>query len=257
MRRAVSTVVSPFASLTACVGVAGSSGSTAALVPSASAAAQRRFYRWNIADDLVPAGAKTSPFQSSNVPSERRRVIQEYAVAPLFGARISALVVGSVLSPREFVAKKKGLAALFDEVLGLPAGTVTLGETRWLSDAVLPRPTSPDFRRLDPRTGETVAACLVGVYLPSEMDLFEQLEIGTRLADMISGASPDPRIVADRAVSYCEFEAPDLRSYTPEELLGEAVDPDEAAAALDRWMDRIEDQVSVWEAMRATAGSTK
>lgn len=218
-------------------------------------------------------GGRTSQFQSSWSPSERKKVIQEYALAPLFGTRYSAIVLGSKQSPQRFAKNKFLLGPLLDEILGLKNGTVEVGETQWLSDGSFPRHTSPQYRRMHSKTGEVLANCLVAVHLPEDFGPVELLEAGSTIADAVYGGSGgvgtptgsnnsstaaqdgaqgasskklpiDERLERDCGITYCELEVPDLNEHRWDRLLGSEVDPDEAMAALDRWDARIAFQLS-------------
>lgn len=100
----------------------------------------KRGYYWPYNEDFVPAGAATSRFQASNVPSVRERIVQEYALGPLFGAATPCCVLGfRNLSPRQVLERKPALHAVLSAFLGGDAGQVRLGPVRACKEMLLYR----------------------------------------------------------------------------------------------------------------------
>lgn len=103
----------------------------------------RRCYYWPYSEDFVPAGAETSRFQSSSVPSVRERVVREYAFAPLFGARQPCCVLGFAAPAREVMRVKPELRAVLAGLLSSGrhpgAAVVELGPLRQAKEMLVYR----------------------------------------------------------------------------------------------------------------------
>lgn len=115
-----------------------------------------RFYFWPYPENFVPAGQPTSRFHSSARRSERERVISEYALAPLFGARTPCCLLGFPDSPRHVVSVKPALCAALREMLRDTAarGHVELGSVTATTDMMLYRGATA----LSPRLGDGFGA---------------------------------------------------------------------------------------------------
>ncbi|RNF04915.1 hypothetical protein TraAM80_04984 [Trypanosoma rangeli] len=161
-----------------------------------------RSYFWPFNEDFVPRGATTSGFQSSAVPNMRRQVLQEYALSPLFGARVPCCTLGSMRSAREMVGVKKEIALLLCELARLRAGAVSLGPLVQTTEMMLFKPGTP----LSPRLGDDrssgmrtyarkpiAARTLMDVFLPEDIALDEVVAIGHLIQEKLLLARRDEK----------------------------------------------------------------
>ncbi|EAN79516.1 uncharacterized protein TEOVI_000487800 [Trypanosoma equiperdum] len=231
----------------------------------------RRAYYWPYNEDFVPEGAETSRFQSSGSPGTRRRVLQEYALSPLFGARVPCCVVGTLRTAKEIIVLKRDIQSLLCELMELPQGSVTLGPLQQMREMMLYRhgtslsPRLGDERQLnmDAYARRPIAArTMMDVFLAEDMSLDEIVNFG-RLslgklqialnnlrkesaekssADCEDGSAVEPaQLLVDRmGISYCEIPSLDESDYVFEEVGGVAVTDEEAERVAQRWAERCE-----------------
>lgn len=141
-------------------------------------------YFWPYPDNFVPAGATTSSFQSSPVPSVRERIVREYALSPLFGRRTPCCVLGFADSAADVVEVKGELRRCLALALGKAEAEIELGPLQQMKEMLLHRSGTSESPRLADgawsgpeaelrRTTRYArlpvqARTLVEVYLPSE-----------------------------------------------------------------------------------------
>lgn len=230
-----------------------------------------RCYFWPYNEDFVPKGATTSGFQSSASPNTRQRVLQEYALSPLFGARVPCCRLGTMKSAREMVDVKKEIALLLCEMVRLRAGSVSLGPLVQTTEMMLFKPDTP----LSPRLGDDrssgmhaygrrpiAARTLMDVFLPEEMALDEVAAIGRLVQEKLSlaqreedscinnetdrcisladGVSPARVLVSRMAIVFCEVPPVDETGFLFDAVGGVSIDAEEAERVVERWQARGE-----------------
>ncbi|KAG5477736.1 hypothetical protein LSCM1_05034 [Leishmania martiniquensis] len=157
---------------------------TAAPASPLSLLTPRRTYYWPYPENLVPEGETTSPFQSSPVPSVRERIVQEYALGPLFGSRTPCCVLGFAGSAGDVVGRKGDVRRWVAKVLGKAESDVELGALLQAKEMLLHRSGTDESPRLADGAGSrpdaelrrvtryarlpVQARTLLEVYLPGE-----------------------------------------------------------------------------------------
>lgn len=141
----------------------------------------------------MPAGASTSSFASSPVPSVRERVIREYALSPLFGQRLPCCVLGFQKDPRQLLVQKPALRRVIAELLGCgKVADVELGSIQQtkammlhrsgtaasprLADGPGSRPDAAQRRQTVYGRSPVVASTLIEVFLPAEEANLDEAE---------------------------------------------------------------------------------
>ncbi|RNF14221.1 uncharacterized protein Tco025E_05908 [Trypanosoma conorhini] len=236
--------------------------------------ATARSYFWPFNEDFVPRGAATSGFQSSASPNMRQRVLQEYALSPLFGARVPCCTLGSMRSAREMVGVKKEVALLLCELARLRAGAVSLGPLVQTTEMMLFKPDTP----LSPRLGDDrsrrmhtyarkpiAARTLMDVFLPEEIALDEVVAIGRLVQEKlllarrdadggdaergggagcgVAGGMQEAQVLVGRmGIVYCELPPLDEGGFMFDAVGGVSLDADEAERVVQRWHERGESQ---------------
>ncbi len=118
----------------------------------------------------MPKGAKTSRFQSSSIPSQRVRVLTEYALAPVFGASSVCCTLGTTLSPIDFSRQKGELRSALAAILGLPESKIDFGPVvRLRAQQYYQR--SDYFALRKDEAGAVLASALVDVVLSDDVDV--------------------------------------------------------------------------------------
>ncbi|KAF5223461.1 hypothetical protein ECC02_003480 [Trypanosoma cruzi] len=230
-----------------------------------------RCYFWPFNEDFVPRGATTSGFQSSASPKTRQRILQEYALSPLFGARVPCCTLGSMRSPREMVSSKKEISLFLCELVRMRAGSITLGPLIQTTDMMLFKPDTP----LSPRLGDDrksgmhtyarkpiAARTLMDVFLPEDIALDEVVAIGHLVQEKLllarrdqngmasdasgsaapvvtSGMDDGARMLVGRmGIVYCEVPPLDESGFVFDAVCGVNIDADEAERVVRRWQER-------------------
>ncbi|CCW66048.1 unnamed protein product [Phytomonas sp. Hart1] len=113
----------------------------------------QRSYYWPYSADLVPKDANTSSFHSSSLPSVRERVIEEYALGPLFGASTPLCTLGFAKSARDVIEVKRELRDRLAELLSFEAHQLRLGSLIQTKEMLLYRADTPESPPLADGTG--------------------------------------------------------------------------------------------------------
>lgn len=228
-----------------------------------------REYFWPYPTSFVPSGAKTSSFQCSGVPSERVKVLEEYAFAPLFGARGACCLLGTTLPARALVDRKQRIADLMSEALNVPREDVEIGSIMPLKQMVLLRPQDKwQCPRVSRKDGRLVATCLLPVYLREDVYDADELRalgeiftdsfvafVGEDIAGQGDAATPveeeDGEAAEDNSalfealrdecgISHVEMEPLDESGYTLQQFLGKEISEESAEKIAERWDERME-----------------
>ncbi|KAH9597188.1 hypothetical protein LSM04_004935 [Trypanosoma melophagium] len=154
----------------------------------------KRSYFWPYNEDFVPKGATPSGFQSSSSPEIRSKILREYALSPLFGARVPCCTLGTMRSAKEMIDIKKEIPLLLCDLLRMKAGSVSLGPLVQTSEMMLYKHDSP----LSPRLGDdrnsninaygrkpTAARTIMDVFLPEEIPVEEVVGLGHLLCEKL------------------------------------------------------------------------
>lgn len=213
------------------------------LVPPLLSLGARRSYYNMIPEDAVPAGARTSLLHSSSVPSERVKVMKEYAFAPLFGARRAVCLLGSTLPRKRLMEVKAsgGFSAVLANLLEVDASDIELGPIEMLQDRILHRAVGDALcPRVSPVNGSRVADSLIPVYLREEAAVEDEdrLALGEVLLAMFELG--EARELQALGVSHVELDPEDSSGFTFDSLGGREVTDEEVIAISNRWDEREE-----------------
>ncbi|EPY26972.1 hypothetical protein STCU_05986 [Strigomonas culicis] len=231
----------------------------------------RRAYYWPYNEDFVPAGAATSSFQSSGVPSVRARIVREYALGPLFGARTPCCRLGFAQPARALLPHKAALRAQLAALLSCDPADLRLGDLEQTKEMLLHREALAEAPRLADGAGTkdaaarrrrqyarepVVAHTVVAVYYApngrsaavaeDEAEEEELLAMGLYIQDALASAAaagetapPAAAALQRLGVVHCEVPLVDSSDYVFDELHGEAVDEGLTARVWERWERRL------------------
>ena len=222
---------------------------------------QHRMYFWPYKEDFVPQGAKTSRMQSSNLSSQRIRVLTEYALAPVFGATSVCCTIGTLQTPMELSRSKKELRLVLSDILSLPPQQISFGPVVGLMQQQLHKPHDYTALRKSKRTGAVVATSIVDVIVSDDVDVDLVPQLGRRVLDALREGRPNAsveggeqqvgsegnkcsgKLLRAAGVTFVELpkhaigqEQPDL---IPTQICGVEVTDEMADQAVERWARRV------------------
>ncbi|KAH8606343.1 hypothetical protein ERJ75_001523800 [Trypanosoma vivax] len=228
-----------------------------------------RSYYWPYNEDFVPKGADTSRFQSSGSISVRRRVLQEYAFSPLFGARVPCCSLGSKKRAREMMCCKAEIRECLCQLLQLPSSSVCLGPLVQTKEMLLYKSGTP----LSPPLGDSrctkansygrrpiAAHTVVDVFLPEEVEPGEVMALGhftqeklrvalaeflrprgndSNSSSVMDAGDPARVLVSRLGITYCEVPPHDESGFVFDMVGGAEVTEDEVERIAQRWQARL------------------
>lgn len=217
----------------------------------------RRTYYHHIPETLVPKGSRTSRFQSSSVPSERLKVLREYALSPLYGAEQAPLiVVGTPLTAAELVrvphdhasedatqtvgsSLKRSVKELVSRITSISVEDLQTSPLQRLRPSLLHKgETFQEAYRVDPK-GHVLARTLFAVHaadglLEDEEDLVAlQLLLRDHLCATVSREREE---LVEAGIQFVEFVHPDHETSFVFHLFGgEVISEGEVKTIERRW----------------------
>jgi hypothetical protein len=233
LRRAQSTVLVVGTSSFSCLG------------RSTPLATSRRSYYHHIPEDLVPEGQKTDKIHSSSVPSERMKVLREYALGPVFGSRRAVCRLGFTMPRKALMDVKPDLPAVLAELLEVDVDDIELGPIEMLQDRLLHRAKGDALcPRVSHVDGRRVADSFVAVYLkPSSPFTDEDVSaLGDVLLAMFQ--LEEAAALEVLGVRLVELESDDVSDFTFSSFGGDEVTEQDLEEVATRWEQRMLQQES-------------